>query len=84
MLTHPCLASVMTVWQKYLFTRIVSPVGEVEVTETALSQGRNSGILNVVLTTVKNGSISAGPISARHLSLCKFFAYAKKQIRQAK
>lgn len=62
----------------------MSLVGEVEVTETALCQERNSGILNVVLTTVKNGSISAEPISAMHLSLYKFFAYAKKQIRQAK
>lgn len=84
MLRQPCSASVMTVWQKYLSTRIVSLVGEVEVTETAVSQERNSGILHVVLTTVKNGSISAGPIYARHLSLCKFLAYAKKQIRQAK
>lgn len=83
MLRQPCSASVMTVWQKYLSTRIVSPVGEVEVTERALSQERNSGILHVVLTTVRNGSISVAPISARQLSLCKFFAYAKKQIRQA-
>lgn len=84
MLRHPCSASIMIVWQKYLSTRICPPVGEDEGTETVLSQERNSGILNVVLGTVKDGSISAEPLSARHLSLCKFFAFAKKQIRQAK
>jgi len=74
----------MTVWQKYLPTRIVSPVGEVKVTDTALSQERHLGVLNVVPTTVKNNSTSAVPISAVHLSLCKFFTYAKKQIRKTK
>lgn len=42
---HRCSASVMTVWQKYLPTRIMSPVGEVKVTETALSQEMNLGVL---------------------------------------
>lgn len=74
----------MTVWQKYLPTRIVSPVGEVKVTKTVLSQERDLGILNTVLTTVKNNSISAGPASAMHLSFRKFFTYAKKQVRKAK
>lgn len=60
----------MTVWQKYLPTRIVSPVGEVKAADTALSQERDLGILTVVLTTVKNNSISAGPFSAMNLSLC--------------
>lgn len=59
-------------------------MGEVKVTKTVLSQERDLGILNTVLTTVKNNSISAGPASAMHLSFCKFFTYAKKQVRKAK